>query len=334
MARELLTEKLTLAEDIVVKRVENQSQDDECHVTFKADMDLSELDQDEIEYFNEWIKQGEDGTYRLELWTMADDEESIKSEITDYMESEFGVTPKNIEIVHADLLRFVDLDELNIEAVKSLKDKLSGIEGISFPEEESTGFNYKMENGDEFWFECEVADAKFDESLESRKYKLNEGKYTELNLTLIENALVDLKPVRFNEAGILTEKLGWVIQINEKPVCLVCSSKPLKEDLPDAVPAEPIVVETEPEAAKPDMKLAEMSIVTNLLNQQYSVLDSINSAIQTLKVENSESKLIPELDDIANDAAVVIGRLQAAIGTADEQIADVIDQAKDLTTPA
>ena len=176
-----------LNEKIIKKYVTSQSQDDECHVTFNC---IAKGDKEDIKYFEEDVRQ-EDGLYHLELWTQAETEGEIINEIADYCFESWGVTLEKVKIIEATLLRFKDYDDLNAEAVESLKTKLSGIDGISFPEEKSTGFNYKMENGNEFWFESEVVEMAESEEVikESKKAKLNkDAGNVELGVKMFNNA--------------------------------------------------------------------------------------------------------------------------------------------------
>lgn len=401
MARTLITEEAritlaepadkTLNEDIVVKQVENQSEDDECHVAFDCEILDGETheeatDKEVIDYIKgayDYMTVPEDDDLHLELWTQASTEEEIKRDIKNYIEGHFDayslyVPEESIKIIHAELWRFVDYDELNGHAAEILFNQMKekGVTGIDYTSEKPDGFSFETEEG-VFWFQAETAEVKkLGEAL--TESHLHEEKYSEPAFAAIESALEDagFEFTRFNEAGILTKNLGWVVTVEGKEVYLSCDGtwldeskkideshgkgfvekykgfsihdvgdkyvitdesgatveetkwglpicraiidelaekKAVKEDLPDAQPAEPIVVDTLPEPDEDIKKNAIISQLNILVQKEFESIDAVNGLLGILNVDLPEMDLEKPLNNIITNHSFNVGIIQGII---------------------
>ena len=96
--------------------------------------------------------------------------------------------------------------------------------------------NDDLEIKDEETFEENLKKEVLDET------KLNEEKYSDEEFEIIENALYDagLEPSRFNDMGILTKNLGWVVNANGKTIYLSCDGTWLDENKKQEQPKQKV----------------------------------------------------------------------------------------------
>lgn len=113
------------------------------------------------------------------------------------------------------------------------------------------------------------------------------------------------------------------------------------EDLPDAVPSEPIVVsseppvETEEETPKEEEKVLESNAIASILNSlivdEFEAVEGYNSAISTLTAEDVEKygDAIVILNDILDEENIHIGQLQEILKTISESASNIEDGEKE-----
>ena len=219
-----------------------------------------------------------------------------------------------------DLMK-VDFDELNKGATAELKKLLKNIRGVEFTDEKPDGFSFETSKG-KFWFQCETDDV-YEESLTEEDKKLCEEKYEDEEFQALETVFDEagFNPERFSDAGVLTKNLGWILDVNGETIYLSCDgtwldeSKTLKEDdLPPANPEPEITVSTTPEPSEEVKTNAFVSMINHLVVGSFNMIDEINSVIATASLDDSvKPEVIEALNDLANEEAVVVGKLQGIL---------------------
>ena len=135
--------------------------------------------------------------------------------------------------------------------------------------------------------------------------------------------------------------LGW--SSTEPEVVEISKLKLVEdgEDLPDAVPSEPIVVsseppvETEEETPKEEEKVLESNAIASILNSlivdEFEAVEGYNTAISTLTAEDVEKygDAIVILNDILNEENIHIGQLQEILKTISESASNIEDGEKE-----
>ena len=246
------------------------------------------------------------------------------------------IEPETIK-EEVDLMK-VDFDELNKGATAELKKLLKNIRGIEFTDEKPDGFSFETSKG-KFWFQCETDDI-YEESLTEEDKKLCEEKYEDEEFQALETVFDEagFNPERFSDAGVLTKNLGWILDVNGETIYLSCDgtwldeSKTLKEDdLPPAKPDPEIVVPTTPEPDK-DIKVnAIVSMLNHLAVSGFGLVDEINSVIATASLEEViNPEVIEELNHLATDQAVFIGKVQGLIGKVNPVLQANLEIGQDL----
>lgn len=232
----------------------------------------------------------------------------------------------------------INYDEVNKKATAELKKLIKNIRGIEFNDEKKDGFSFETSKG-KFWFQCETDDV-YEESLTEEDKKLCEEKYEDEEFQALETVFDEagFNPERFPDAGVLTKNLGWILDVEGETIYLSCDgtwldeSKALKEDeLPPAKPEPEITVPTTPEPDK-DIKInAVVSMLNHLVVSGFGLVDEINSVIATASLEEVVNpEVINELNSLANDQAVFIGKVQGLIGKVNPVLQANLEVGQDL----
>ena len=100
-----------------------------------------------------------------------------------------------------------------------------------------------------------------------------------------------------------------------------------EDELPPAVPEEPIVVSTEPEEGEPSeeiVKNALSSLVMDEISNVYDDIGRVNSIIATFADEGARAETIDSLNEIVDDLTLVVGKLHGVLAKIDPETGELI----------
>lgn len=98
----------------------------------------------------------------------------------------------------------------------------------------------------------------------------------------------------------------------------------LFDDLPDAVPEEPIVVDTQPEPTEQEQNNAVSTMLIDAINGEWETIDLYNNIIVNLD-GTRDADIIAVIQDIVDEENIHVGQLQRALAMVSPQTDKIAD---------